>query len=46
MASTLNSEWQFDWQQRADGWSLVEVRALKIGSQQGDQIQGMFPNAR
>ena len=44
MASTLNSEWQFDWQQRAEGWSLVEVRALKIGNQQGDQIRGMFPN--
>ena len=44
MASTLTSEWQFEWQQRADGWSLVEVRALKIGSQQGDQIRGMFPN--
>ena len=44
MASTLNSEWQFEWQQRADGWSLVEVRALKIGSQSGDQIRGMFPN--
>ena len=44
MASTLNSEWQFDWEQRAEGWSLVEVRALKIGSQQGDQIRGMFPN--
>jgi hypothetical protein len=43
MAATLNSEWQFEWQERADGWSLVEVRALKIGSLGGDDVRGLFP---
>jgi hypothetical protein len=43
MAATLNSNWQFEWQQRADGWSLVEVRAMKIGSFSGEDIRVLFP---
>lgn len=40
---TLPSEWQFVWQETADGWSLVEVRALEIGNRSGDELRGMFP---
>jgi hypothetical protein len=43
LGRTLNSDWQFEWQERADGWSLVEVRALKIGQSKGEEIRGMFP---
>lgn len=43
LGRTLNSEWQFVWQETADGWVLVEVRALKIGNSSGDQVRGMFP---
>jgi len=43
LGRTLNSEWQFEWQRTADGWALVDVRALKIGQSTGDQVRGMFP---
>jgi hypothetical protein len=43
-AQTLNSEWQFDWEKRQDGWVLTEVRALKIGNITGDQMKPMFPS--
>ncbi len=43
LGRTLNSEWQFEWQQTPDGWSLVEIRGLKIGQSTGDQIRNMFP---
>jgi hypothetical protein len=41
--SMLNSEWQFEWQERAGGWTLVEVRGLQIGQFNAEQIQQMFP---
>ena len=40
---TVNSEWQFDFQQTVDGWAMVEVRAIKIGNWGGDQMRGLFP---
>ena len=42
----INSEWAFEWQESAEGWALVEIRALQIGQQRGDNIKGLFPNAR
>jgi hypothetical protein len=39
----INSEWQFDFRQTADGWALVEVRAIKIGNLGGDQMRDQFP---
>jgi hypothetical protein len=41
--NTLNSEWQFDWEKRQDGWVLSEIRALKIGNATGDQMKPLFP---
>lgn len=38
------STWEFQWQQTADGWALVDVRAITIGQSSGDQLRGMFPN--
>lgn len=43
LGQTLKSEWQFEFQRRADGWALVDVRALSIGNSSGDQVRGMFP---
>ena len=43
MAQTINSQWQFAWQKRTDGWSLVEVRALKIGPSEGANMTSLFP---
>lgn len=40
----MNSDWQFEWQQSADGWRLVEVRALQIGQQKGEDIRRLFPS--
>jgi hypothetical protein len=45
-AQTLNSEWQFIWEKRQDGWVLTEVRAVKIGNVTGDSMKGMFPSGR
>ena len=39
----MNSDWQFDWQRTADGWTLVDVRALSIGQYSGEQVRNMFP---
>jgi hypothetical protein len=39
---TLTSEWQFEWQESSEGWSLAEIRALKIANVTGDQIAGML----
>lgn len=39
----LNSTWEFQWQQAADGWALVDVRAITIGQSSGDQLRSMFP---
>jgi hypothetical protein len=43
IANTLTSQWQFEWQESRDGWTLVEVRALKIGNAQDAQMRPMFP---
>ena len=40
---TLNSDWQFEWQRRAEGWRLMGVRAVKIGNYTGDQVESLFP---
>ena len=42
----ITSTWEFDWIESADGWYLNEVRAVQIGRQQGEQMQGMFPSPR
>ena len=42
----INSEWQFEWQESADGWSLAEIRALQIGQQRGEGMKGLFPSTR
>jgi hypothetical protein len=43
-ANTLNSTWAFEWRETKEGWTLVEVRAIQIGQQTGDQIKGMMPS--
>lgn len=43
LGRTLNSQWQFEWLKGAEGWALVEIRALKIGQSTGDQVREMFP---
>jgi hypothetical protein len=43
IASTVNSNWHFQWQETADGWALVEVRAIQIGQFSGEQIRSLFP---
>ena len=40
---TANSDWQFQWQETAEGWALVDVRALQIGQMAADQIRSLFP---
>jgi hypothetical protein len=40
---TLNSRWEFEWQNSADGWTLVTIRAIQIGQVTGDQLRGFFP---
>jgi predicted PurR-regulated permease PerM len=42
----INSEWQFEWQESAEGWGLAEIRALQIGQQRGEGMKGLFPNTR
>ena len=39
----MPSTWEFQWQQTADGWALVEVRGISIGQYSGDQIRSLFP---
>ena len=39
----ITSTWEFDWIESADGWYLNEVRAVEIGGQQGQGMEGMFP---
>ena len=43
LGRTLNSEWQFEWRETAEGWSLFEIRCMKIGQSTGEQIRNMFP---
>jgi hypothetical protein len=45
-AQTLNSEWQFVWEKRQEGWILTEVRAVRIGNITGDGMKPMFPSGR
>ncbi|CAA9392278.1 MAG: hypothetical protein AVDCRST_MAG64-1346 [uncultured Phycisphaerae bacterium] len=44
LGQPFKSEWQFQFQRTADGWALVEVRAISIGNATGGQAAGMFPN--
>ena len=41
--NTLNSRWEFEWQETAEGWRLVQVRAIQIGQSTGEQMKPMFP---
>ena len=43
MGRRINSTWQFDWQETADGWYLYDIRAIEIGRMQAQQIEPMFP---
>lgn len=43
MGRTFNSDWAFEWQQSADGWTLVEIRCLQIGRETGESMRRMFP---
>jgi hypothetical protein len=43
LGRTLNSRWEFEWQNTADGWMLVEVRAVQIGNVTGTDMRNMFP---
>lgn len=43
LGRTLNSRWEFVWQKTADGWMLVEVRAVQIGNVTGTDMRSMFP---
>ena len=42
----INSEWQFVWQESAEGWGLNEIRALQIGQQRGEGMRNLFPGSR
>ena len=42
----INSTWEFDWLQGADGWALYKIRAISVANQQAEQIQPMFPGRR
>jgi hypothetical protein len=46
IVQTLNSEWQFIWEKRQEGWVLTEVRAVKIGNATGDSMKPMFPSGK
>ena len=43
LGRTLNSRWEFEWQNHADGWALANIRAIEIGQSTGDQVRTMFP---
>jgi hypothetical protein len=43
MLRPINSTWEFDWLESADGWYLNEVRAVKIGQATGEGMESMFP---
>lgn len=46
IVQTLNSEWQFIWEKRQEGWVLTEVRAVKIGNATGDSMKPRFPSGK
>jgi hypothetical protein len=43
MLRPINSTWEFDWLESADGWYLSEVRAVRIGQATGEGMESMFP---
>jgi hypothetical protein len=43
---TINTGWQFEWQQTGDTWSLVRITNLKIGNTTGETAARQFPRPR
>jgi hypothetical protein len=37
------TSWQFEWQERADGWRLMRIVCLKIGQDTGEGMRRQFP---
>jgi hypothetical protein len=37
------TSWQFEWQERADGWKLMRIVCLKIGQDTGEGTRRLFP---
>lgn len=40
---SLDTAWQFDWQETDDGWVCVEVIAKRVANQSGEGLRRMFP---
>jgi hypothetical protein len=43
---TINTGWEFEWQQSGDTWSLVRITNLKIGNMSGEEAARQFPRPR
>jgi hypothetical protein len=37
------TSWQFEWQERQDGWKLMRIVCLKIGQDTGEGMRRSFP---
>jgi hypothetical protein len=42
-APTMNSGFEFDWEQTSKGWRVREIRLMRIGDVQGQELQRMMP---
>ena len=43
---TINTAWEFEWQQTGDTWALVRITNLQIGNLKGDAAGAQFPRPR
>lgn len=42
----ITTEWQFEWQQSGETWSLVRITNVKIGNMRGDAAGRQFPRPK
>jgi hypothetical protein len=43
MGYRLPTEWQLEWQETANGWSLIRITCLRIGQASGEATRQQFP---